>query len=265
LITSYHNHTTWSDGTGTIREMSEVARELGIDELGISDHWVLDPDGNTPRWSMDPSRLEEYVADVREHMAGATPTLRLGLEVDWFPGHGDAIAAGLAPHDFDYLIGSVHTLDGFRADSYAHLWEELTPEERDGKHRTYWRAIEDMARSGLFDFVGHLDLTKKFNQYPSVDLSAEIDAALDAIATAGLAVELNTAGWSLPCQDGYPSVDLLRACRDRDIPALVNADAHVPPNLRRHFGRAGARLRQAGYEEVVVFAGRERRSVPLAF
>ncbi len=263
MITSYHNHTRWSDGWADIAETLEAAREQGLDEVGVSDHWVLDPLGNTPRWSMDPARLGEYVADVRAHIEDATPTLRLGLEVDWFPGHGDAIAAGLAEFEFDYLIGSVHTIGDFRIDSYPFLWEELPVEERDAMHRAYWRALADMARSGLFDFVGHLDLSKKFKQYPSIDLSAEIDATLDAIAAAGMAVEVNTSGWSLPCEDAYPSAELLGACRARDIPALVNADAHLPDHLRRDLERGAARLREAGYDEVVTFDRRERRPVPL--
>ena len=83
------------------------------------------------------------------------------------------------------------------------------------------------------------------------------------VAGAGMAVELNTSGWSLPCRDAYPSADLLRSCRAREIPVLVNSDAHVPEHVRWGFRRGFARLREVGYEEVVVFEARERRSVPL--
>ncbi len=64
MITSYHNHTKWSDGWGTVAETLEAARVLELDEVGVSDHWVLHPEGRTPRWSMDPDRLGEYVAAV---------------------------------------------------------------------------------------------------------------------------------------------------------------------------------------------------------
>jgi histidinol-phosphatase (PHP family) len=263
VIASYHNHTVWSDGRATVARTLEAAARQGLDEVGISDHWVLDPGGQVPSWSMDPDRLGEYVAEVKAVTDGSKPVLRLGLEVDWFPGHGDAIGAWLGRYEFDYLIGSVHTVDGFRADSYAGLWDALEVGERNEIHRRYWLAIEDLARSGLFDIVAHLDLTKKFNQQPTVDLSNEIDAALHAIAEAGMAVELNTSGWSLPCADAYPSIELLRACRARGIPALVNADAHRPEDLTWSFERGRARLREAGYEEVAIFEGRRRKSVPL--
>ena len=264
VIASYHNHTVWSDGKATVAQMLAAARRAGLDEIGVSDHWVLDPNNELPSWSMDPDRLGDYVADVRMVADASMPPLRLGLEVDWFPGHGAAIATRLRKYEFDYLIGSVHSLDGFRADSYAELWEALDVRERDAMHCRYWLAIADLARSGLFDIVGHLDLTKKFNQWPTVDLGSQIDAALDAIAEAGMAIELNTSGWSRPCNDAYPSAELLRSCRDRSIPALVSSDAHDPAHLRRDFGRGTAALHEAGYEEVVVFEGRRRRTVPLS-
>ena len=48
-----------------------------------------------------------------------------------------------------------------------------------------------MAESGVFDFAAHLDLPKKFGFKPAANLSAESSAALDAIAAAGMAIEIN--------------------------------------------------------------------------
>ena len=36
MLTSYHNHTTWSDGKATVAEQIVAARHAGLDELGIS-------------------------------------------------------------------------------------------------------------------------------------------------------------------------------------------------------------------------------------
>jgi len=265
LLASYHTHTVFSDGHATVAAMLEAARAQGLDEIGISDHWTLDPRGASPRWSMDVDRLGAYVAEIEAARREAGPRLRLGLEVDWFPGHGDAIAAGLGDHAFDYLIGSVHVVDGFPIDTSREGWDALRVEARDAVHRGYWRAIASLARSGLFDVVGHLDLPKKFRQRPSVDLGADVEAALDAIAAADLAVELNTSGWFAPCADAYPSADLVRACRARSIPMLLTADAHRPEHLVRAFDRGAERLREAGYEEIVVFEGRVRRTAPMPF
>lgn len=265
MIASYHNHTAWSDGKTSVAEMVEGARRLGVDELGISDHFVLPPTGEHPDWAMPADALDRYVADVRGHQAAGagSPVVRLGLEVDWYPGHASQIRAALAGHDFDYLIGSVHEVEGFTIDGSPAGWERRSPDERNAVHRDYWVAMRSLAESRLFDIAAHLDLAKKFAFLPTIDLTDVLDPALDAIAAADLVVEVNTAGWHKPCRDAYPSVEILAACRARDIPVTINADAHQPDHLVRDFGRAAARLREVGYDRIARFAGRERSFEPL--
>ena len=40
MIASYHNHTSWSDGKGSIETLVTHAATLGIAEVGISDHYM---------------------------------------------------------------------------------------------------------------------------------------------------------------------------------------------------------------------------------
>jgi histidinol-phosphatase (PHP family) len=90
------------------------------------------------------------------------------------------------------------------------------------------------------------------------------DAALDAVRAYGLTVELNTAGFRALCGDAYPSLDLLKRCRSRDIPVTLSADAHRPEQLLAGFDRGLARLREAGYASLVRFRERTCWSEPLA-
>jgi histidinol-phosphatase (PHP family) len=256
MIATYHNHSNFSDGLASIAELVHAARELGVEELGISDHFVLHPTGRTPRWAMDPYRLAEYVAEVWAQQQSTGPVVRLGLEVDWFPGQTGAIGEALRGIDFDFLIGAVHEVDGFRIDATREEWEALSTADRDGRFRQYWNTIRTLAESGLFDIVAHLDLPKKLGYRPTIDLEEEIDAALEAIARSGMVVELNTAGWHKPCADGYPSFELVKACRSRNIPMTLSADAHEPAHLLRDFPRGASRLLKAGCEQVARFAER---------
>src|SRR5439155_4385584 len=122
----------------------------------------------------------------------------------------DDLRERLQAHPFDYVIGSVHFLADFKVDSSATDWEALNPEEVNEKWRLYWLRIGEMAQSRVFDFVGHLDLPKKFGFRPTADLSVEEDRALDAIAAAGMAIEINTNGWNLAATEAYPALNLLR-------------------------------------------------------
>jgi histidinol-phosphatase (PHP family) len=264
MLTSYHNHTNWSDGAPTLAAQIQAARAAGLDELGISDHYTLHPSGEEVEWSMPLDLIGDYVVELRaaaQEVRGLT--LRLGIEADFFPETVDVLRDRLAPYPWDYVIGSVHYVDAFPIDENAQNWDALSTDERNETWRLYWSRIRKLAESRVFDFVGHLDLPKKFGHRPSVDLSAESGAALDAIREAAMAIEINTAGWSLPAQEGYPSLELLREARRREIPLLINADAHFPEFLTRDFDRARQLARAAGYTELVRYERRQAIPHPL--
>jgi len=265
MLTSYHNHTTWSDGASTVEEMIESARRASIDELGISDHFALSPDGGENRWSLKPDELGPYVAQVTEAGAKAgSLSIRLGLEVDFFPETIESVRRLLDPYPFDFLVGSVHFANGFPVDYDQQPWKEMSASSRNDIWRHYWRSLRAAAASGLFDFMAHFDLPKKFGLYPTVDLTAEALAVLDAIAQTGTAIEINTSGWDMPVREAYPALSYLKEARRRGIPLVINADAHRAEAVVNHFERARSLAREAGYTELVSFRRRRCFSYPLS-
>lgn len=262
---SYHNHTDWSDGTASLDEMIDGARHAGLEEFGVSDHFTLAPGNRTYDWALAPDSLDAYVADVQRAMSSDQElVVRMGLEVDYFPETIAQVREKLAPYQFDYLIGSVHFVDDFPIDFEARYWEELAPDDRNRIWRMYWERVRAAAETRMFDFIGHLDLPKKFGYYPSVDLTGHALAALDAIAKSGAAIEINTSGWDKPAREAYPSAFLLEQAQRRRIPLVINADAHSPAHVARDFDRARLMALDAGYTETLRFEGRARRSVPLS-
>lgn len=265
MWSSYHVHSRWSDGQSDIRALVVAAREIGLWELGISDHYVMAPSGPPVEWSMPLDSLAEYLAEVAaaEEDAGPSLVIRRGVEADYFPETVAALRDALAPHPLDYVIGSVHYVDGFPIDENAGHWEALSVADRDRVIRGYWTRIAEMARTGLYDFCAHLDLTKKFGFAAGSDTEPEVSTALDAIAASGMPVEVNTAGWRTVSREAYPAPALLAACHRRGIPTLINADAHGPQFLTRDFDRAATLLRAAGYDEVVTYERRRVARMPL--
>ena len=263
MIVSYHNHTNWSDGTATLAEMLAGAKQAGLDEFGISDHYVLPPDGQQFDWAMPLGFLDDYVATL---LAAAKEVegfiLRIGVETDFYPETVETIRERLAPYPFDYLLGSVHAANDFLVDYRAEAWEPLTQHERNDIWALYWLRMRQMAESKAFDIVGHFDLPKKFSFLPTVDFTAEIHAALDAIADSGMAMEINTAGWMKPIAEAYPSEALLAEAFRRDIPIVINADAHRPQDVANLFDRARAMAWRVGYREQVRFDKRQRFTFP---
>lgn len=260
MLVSYHNHSKWSDGNSTISEHIKAAGELGLSELGISDHYVLTPDGSQQYFSMPLGKLDEYVEDVQSSAGDADEGLiiRLGLEVDYFPETESELEALINSHPFDYIIGSIHFVNGFPIDDAVEPWEELSQPERNEAIKTYWIRIRQMAESGLFDIAGHLDLTKKFGFFSTDDLTGEINAALDAIANSNMSFEVNTSGLYKPCKEIYPSESIVMECFKRGIPVVVTSDAHYADHLMRGYDEAFSLIKKVGYTQTALYFGRTR-------
>ena len=265
MLASYHVHSVFSDGRSTILEHIRAALDAGLDELGMSDHYVLLGDHRAVDWSMPLDGLRDYFEEIRSASAEVEGKLvvRYGLEADYDPETVEELGEILRSYQFDYVIGSVHYVDGFNIDACKEDWDPFSQREVDDIIRAYWDKILRLARSGLFDFAGHLDLYKKFGQRPSTDLSKQVNTVLDAIAASGMAVELNTAGWYKDVGEAYPSPEIVRGCFKRDIPMLLTADAHHCHELTRDYQRGTRMLREAGYQESAMYAGRKMRMVGL--
>lgn len=261
---TYHNHSIWSDGKGTVAEMAAAALAAGFDEIGTSDHFGLFPGDRFEDWCMQPEALPRYVAEVLELKATLTsPIVKLGLECDWVPERMDDLAEAIAPYPWDYLIGSVHFVGPFPLDASPVHWKALDMDAINGYWEEFWGMERDMAASGVFDIAGHLDLPKKYGNRPSVDFTHLVEETLDAMADTGMALEINVAGWSLPAQEAYPSPRILRMAFERGIPLTINADAHRPEHLGRDQQRAEALAAEVGYTHLARYDQRERSLYPL--
>ena len=129
-----------------------------------------------------------------------------GIELDWIEGREEAIEALVAERGFDLVLGSVHWLGGHAVDHPDYtIWEELPADE---VWRRYFAQVRAAAASGVFDVLAHLDLAKVFGHAASESvIASEHDQTADAIAAAGIAVEISTAGLRKAAGELYPSAD----------------------------------------------------------
>jgi histidinol-phosphatase (PHP family) len=273
VIVDYHMHLRDRDEEAPggryrldrLERYVERAREAGVDEIGFSEHvyhfrqterlweipWMLE------RCSDD---LDEYVTTVEEAKVRGHP-VKLGLEVDYFPGTEPQLADLLAQYDWDFLLGSVHYVDGFPVDQQPGLTDKLPADEA---WRRYFVWLRNAARSGLFDVLSHPDLVKIFGRRPDAEALHYLhEETADAIEAAGLCVEVSSAGLRKPVGELYPDRELLRACRERGVPVTLASDAHVADDVGRDLDSAAEYARAAGYTSVSVFEGRRRRQEPL--
>ncbi len=261
-LADYHVHSRFSDGKDELRACVEHALQLGLPELGFSDHLTpafLAQGG----YGIDRDRLDDYVAAVTT-VAQDYPELRvlLGGEADYLPAAADEILAVLADYPFDYVLCSVHFVDGFgfieRGSAAAPGWRDV-----DRVWRRYWETLVEAVQTGAFDVVAHLDLPKKWGYRPATDMDALEDAALAAVAAAGMAIEINTSGLDRhPVAEMYPAPSLLRRARLAGIPLTFGSDAHRAAEVGSQFEAAFEQARAAGFESTLRLS--DGAAVPLA-
>lgn len=261
LLPDYHIHTArCGHASGSMREYVEHALALGLKEIGFADHvpmYWLEEGERDPELAMPERQLAEYVAEV-EMMQAAYPSIsiKLGLEADYIPRHEDGLRRILEQYPFDYVLGSVHFIDGWGFDNPAYIDLYKTLDLNKLYHR-YFELVQQAARSGLFDIMAHPDLVKKFGFRPPGNLDALYEDTARVFAKAGVCVEINTAGLRVPVGEIYPVEDFLRVCRNYAVPVTTGSDAHIPKHVGHRFDRSLELLSRVGYKEAAFFKERK--------
>lgn len=260
-----HMHTDrCGHASGTPADYVQAARRAGLDLIAITDHLAL-PDGYDPHgeYAMRRDELGDYVSDVRRAGREAPPPrVLLGIEADWVPGHVPETVRTLSAYPFDVVLGAVHFLDGWVFDD-PRLIDTWSTRDVLEAWVEYFETFTAAAASGLFDVMSHPDLVKKFGHVPECDLSRLYDDVAAAVADAGVAVEVSSAGLRKPCAEIYPSDALLAAFSRAGVPVTTSSDAHTPGEVGAGLDEVLAAIARAGYDSVVYFEARELRRVPL--
>ncbi len=238
------------------------AVELGFTEIGFTDHSPMARD-DFDDWRMLAGELDEYVAKVRlAQREFPQLTVRLGLEVDYLPGHEDWIRVLAARHPWDYFIGSVHYVsEDWAIDSPFQLakWKERDTFE---VWSVYFDWLTRAAETGLFEIIGHADLPKKFGHRPTKDCTPLYERFLTAARKRNCAIELNSAGLRKDCKEIYPSRQILELAFAKGVPITFGSDAHKPEEVGADFAAAIDLARSVGYRETRTFQQRRSASEP---
>ena len=253
-----HNHTILCNhATGTVDEYVERAIELGIDEYGFSDHAPMNFD---PKYRMDISQkqlYEKWVLDAKDKYKDKIKVL-LGYEVDYLDGY---ILDEIINAKVDYLIGSVHFLKnkndmwGFDNPEFIGVYES---KDIDTIWLEYFDAIKSMAKTQLFDIVGHFDLIKVFRFLPKKDIRILANDALKQIKKSGMVLEINPAGLRKPIGETYPSKQLLELAYEMNIDITFGSDAHEIEQVGFKYDEVVSLAKEIGYTKCITFDNREK-------
>jgi histidinol-phosphatase (PHP family) len=271
VILDYHMHLVDDDEPFTaqaacvdrIERYVDAARVAGVDEIGLTDHVSRFSEARDwfdhPLWVGDATAdLDSYHALVTAAREGGLP-IKAGLEVDFLDGREEQIRQVTDGWRWDFLLGSVHWVDGLAVDwDAAPIWERYPVDE---VWRRYTEELCNAATSGLYDTMAHPDLAKVFGHRPDPRPTDLYERIADAFQAAGVCAEVSTGGYSRALGEIYPDPELLSMLARRNVPVTLGSDAHSADRIGWMFDRALDVLAGAGYQTITQFEGREPRQV----
>lgn len=162
-----------------------------------------------------------------------------GMELDlfnnrrWYNGYAHAIKK-LNP---DYVIGACHFIEYGGKVCNIHDIKKASPDIQDKMIKTYWEKIQWIAKSGLCNFMAHLDLPARVNLGGDEKWTDIEQKTIDIIADCKIPVEINTALYKYNGQP-HPLPRIMQMCADKQIPMFLSDDAHHVSQICRNFDNA---------------------------
>ena len=265
----YHVHERHSRDAATalIPDYIAVAEAQGIKEIAFTNHFItIGPDVDI---SIKEEEIPEYLEDVRSAQDETKVRLLAGLEVDYFPGQERRLESVLRSHDFDFILGSTHYINGFDIGSRTQaegFFQGRTIRKAADEYYMMWkRAIE----SGLFDVMAHPDYWRKYLHFFGKnagwgDYGSVVIEALESAAKEGVGIEVNTAGVRAGTGHFYPLQEFLLAAHEAGIDTVtVGSDSHTAGTLGDHLDEAVKQLKSVGFTNLTTFEDRKKTLVPI--
>lgn len=195
-----HNHSNYSDGKNTLREMAEACIEQGYEYLGITDHSVSAFYAN----GLDDDRVMQQQREIDELNKELAPfVIFKGIE-------SDILNDGSLDYDedvlksFDFIVSSIHSNLNMDMDKAT---------------MRLVKAIENPYTTILGHMTGRLLLKRE--GYP-----INHRYIIDACADNGVIIEINANPWRLDIDWRW-----IPYCLEKGVMLSINPDAHEIPGL----------------------------------
>jgi len=253
IDTDFHSHVARSSAL----QMAQAARAKGLRVLGLSEHifQMTEAQPTLRHMPLEGPLLSfaAYSEAVRAAGQQANIETHLGLEVDFIPGLNERIQPFLAGHDWDFLIGSVHEVDGilFEDDNISHR------ETGEARWLRYFTLLREAVACGAFSMISHPVRMRTENTFLPPTFDDELQQLAEEATRHNVALEIN--GHDVL---HYPGLvrKLARACAQHNTPVSVGSDAHNPARVAQAHQLSEEILREAGIREIRIWTRMQPRA-----
>ncbi len=266
---SYHNHSTFSDGSDSMKDMLACAYENKFDIFAVTDHIHSD---QTPQWTVTYDRYEEYLNEINKYKKAyeGKMTILSGIEADWYNGEGTYYGRyELIKDKVDITLGSVHNLlangGNYIIDGSIKDFEECLYFGFYGKIKDmvacYYESYGEMAEKfSDADLLCHIDLIRKNNagcRFYDEDEKwvKDLEKALARkMGKYERVTEINGGGAYRRNNDVYyPSPRLVNYLSQEKVRFTVGLDAHSVDMVVNYCDKSVEYLKNAGVERLYIF------------
>ena len=201
------------------------------------------------------ARFQDYFAEVRRLQALYAGRMQLFccFETETYPGSEQQVKALIAAAKPDYIVGSVHHVNGVGIDYNLDLYHQAVKSAGSVEqlYCDYFDSQHHMLEALQPAVVGHFDLIRIFDPDYLATLQLEtvwkrVLRNLDTVASLGLVLDFNMRGFDKTAEQ-YPSVPILRAALERGIAIVPGDDSHSVSSVGRNFERGLALLAELGH------------------
>ena len=248
MIGDRHVHTRFSlDSSASVRDVLNQAVRLGMKEICITDHCDFDLG---EEWIMPVKEYSETLLAYKKEYEDRI-RIHIGIEMGLNPQWNDQIRTLLASFPFEYVIGSIHTMQG--DDPYYRDRYDMDDREF---FRIYLETLKERIKeSDGIDVCGHFDYVVRYGMngsrdYDPQDYAEIIDDILKEIIRRDIALELNTAGLRKNAGFIHPHRYVLNRYRELGGKWIsVGSDAHFADHVGMGFAEAENLLKKFGFTE----------------
>ena len=253
----FHVHTHFSkDSKATPKGQIEAAISRGLKTICITDHHDIDylEQGFEIDFASYFDTLQKLQAQYRDKIE-----ILIGMEYGMQPHLGEKCAELTKQYPFDFVIGSIHMMDG-QDPYYRTIFEGKTDTEV--YRRGFEVTMENIQRTPGFDSLGHIDYIVRYGRNPAQDYSYAkcgdcLDEILKFLISNGKALELNTGGWKYGLSFPHPHSDVLRRYKELGGEMItVGSDAHAPEQIAYDFHKVKDYLETCGFKYYTEFRQR---------
>ena len=253
----FHVHTNFSGDSETpLVDMVNAAMSIGITDLAITDHVDFDYDSTADIvfWEIDEQKYHQDIMRIKENFENKIKIYK-GIEFGVQPHLGLRMNEYVTRNDFDFVIASLHTVDGIDLYNGAYFNQYTDLESIRHYYETY---LECAKMSNAYAVLGHLDLYLRYKRDLSkIDVSKTMDI-LDEIfkhvIQNGKGIEVNAGGHKYKLGDNNPAIPILKRYRELGGEIItLGSDAHTTNYVGLMHDENLALLESLGYKYISTF------------